>query len=328
MIKEHTCSLICRENFSKNSNVVIGFVGEPSNPKAVIVFDTDEMKRKIVSLQDIREYEERPEYLKDRTIEKKGDEQDTSCSNNTHPPDIRASFWEPTEIYHHSQTGSDRGMSEKATAINSEAVPHDDLSDASQHNCNQKTEAQPLEIEIVDDLIKLDENQLMSSSPKRVSISDDVVTRYYESDDDFITDDEAPRALKRAFEIRDPVPEDLSKDPTYNPTLAKVPKSDRITRPQTAKLRDMQPIEEVEEHPIAKDDSEPNSVCISGDASMILDNSIMSGIDEGEPVDRSGDRSNLSMEPKPSQIARSRKCARELDDPEEDTFCYFDADQV
>lgn len=171
-VKEHTCpSELSKKMFPKYYGpcVIIGIMGEADDPRAISIFDPVLLKKKVVSLQDIKRYEERPEYLRQgkEHSKEKGDAQDnSSCTGDL--IDLRETSSCPfTAVSDISSTIStmkedNQELSDQLVGPNTSRTQHDTFQPIGLHNN--------------------DTGMPLTSSPRRVTISNDVHVNFFDKD--------------------------------------------------------------------------------------------------------------------------------------------------
>lgn len=158
---------------------IVGFVGEQDNPRAVKILDSESPKLEIktIAIKDVCQYHIRPEELNDKN-KKKGDGHyllDVSYSrdlSNTIPYDLGDNYIDDNELNNPPSTvPSDENLTPKSPSANadkSRTLESPDLLDTLEpFNFASRASTGP-----------------MSSSPKRVTISDEVTRRTYNRDID------------------------------------------------------------------------------------------------------------------------------------------------
>lgn len=237
-VKQHTCpSDMSRKMFPKYDGpfAVVGIIGDRDNPRAICVYDSGSLERKVVSLQDIKQHSERPYHLKSRDLTSssisEGSDKTATGSRALDLIDLTSPYVGPGRI---ETTGdSDNAGTKDDSTINSRLSVRNAIGRDRPGDLASEVEREPIVdeekpdeegatplgnpetmindagddedgnlyysthdltcVEGYEPISLVSDKQPISSSPRRVTISDNVVTNYF--DDPFGSDNGNPSDL-------------------------------------------------------------------------------------------------------------------------------------
>jgi ribonuclease HI len=170
-VKEHTCpSDLSKKMFPKYYGpcVIVGIMGENTNPRAVAIFDPVLLKKKTVSLQDLKQFEERPDHLVSREgpSERKDEAQDTSsCTEDL------IDLYSP-EYYCSTGDVPDQLIEHNVTIMDAPCSPTEHF---------EATSLEPSSVETFEPISRPSNyfQSPLTSSPRRVTLNDEVQIHFF-----------------------------------------------------------------------------------------------------------------------------------------------------
>jgi ribonuclease HI len=341
-VKEHVCpSELSKKLYPKyqGPHAVIRIFGDQKNPRALAIWDSFTLKRRTVSLQDVKIHEDRPRNL-ENSSRKEGEVQDFSCA-------------EDVDSLHVSATGDDYstdGQNEPAIDLMHEQDPEaSDESVRKQFDCNFSMEEDPDQTELLsstrrasqkDGIVNfspsspsLETTVREDRPPRRVTINQNVETILYDKENNLEPVESADLTHKSPYaqeiNIDDPV-----RDPTYKSNKFDIPPSNRVTRSQSKKNDEDLSIESCE-NPIRSDDiSAPTIVYDLVELEELqqdstIDSAKLDGFEEykDQANETSSNELNLSIDP--SELSDGEVVPGDsLDDTDLDTTLHEDGKMV
>lgn len=237
--REHACpSELSKKLMPKYYGpcVIVEILGELDNPKALKIFDPVMLRRRVISMQDFKPYEERPDYIKgpkQPVTKEKGEAQDKSLADNLLGP----------EFYVDSGNAATTQRADNLIKSVSNQVSSD--------YCSMQDNKVSL-IDLSDDFgdEEVCTSAPVTSSPKRVTINNDIEVNFYDCESELeqveaISQQQtsgkttehsefvrlSPPRLREHARTKHIDKDDSVKDPTYVPSrITPVPKRSVATR--------------------------------------------------------------------------------------------------
>lgn len=188
--------------------VVVGFVGDDCNPKAVELLDIKHHSKRILAIQDVKRFIARDNP--DETLNWINGSTSFCDNDRFTSPGYYLDVDEPVS---RDETGHNENNQDQRLVIGSDetdGIPNSQSFDV----VDRRLTTQP-----------------MSSSPRRVTINEDVRVHEYPLFDSIEATPEKDQLPKSPYVCN--IQDDRDKDPTFSQPVSRIPKSDRVLRSQT-----------------------------------------------------------------------------------------------